>query len=63
MPENRNYILSAATATQKLQRMAYEIVEQNMEESPELILAGIQENGVVLAHILAGYLKKIYTGH
>ena len=62
MSETRNYILSAVTASQKMQRMAYEIVEQNMEESPELILAGIQENGVVIAHILAGYLENIYAG-
>lgn len=62
MSETRNYILSAATASQKMQRMAYEIVEQNMEESPDLVLAGIQENGVVLARILAGYLNAIYSG-
>lgn len=62
MPETRNYILSAATALQKMQRMAYEIVEQNMEESPDLILAGIKDNGVVIARILAGYLAPIYSG-
>lgn len=62
MSETRNYILSAATALQKMQRMAFEIVEQNMEESPDLILAGIQENGVVIARILAGYLHAIYSG-
>jgi pyrimidine operon attenuation protein/uracil phosphoribosyltransferase len=60
MDETRNYILSAATALQKLQRMAYEIVEQNMDESGELILAGIRDNGVALAHILSGYLKNIF---
>jgi pyrimidine operon attenuation protein/uracil phosphoribosyltransferase len=60
MDETRNYILSAATALQKLQRMAYEIVEQNMDESGELILAGIRDNGVSLAHILSGYLKNIF---
>jgi pyrimidine operon attenuation protein/uracil phosphoribosyltransferase len=59
MDETRKYILSAATALQKLQRMAFEIVEQNMEDSGLLILAGIRDNGVVLAHILAGYLKEI----
>ncbi len=62
MTETRNYILSAATASKKLQRMAYEIVEQNMEEAGELILAGIQENGVVLANVIAGFLKDIYKG-
>ena len=63
MSDTRNYILDAATAAKKLQRMAYEIVEQNMEESQDLILAGIRENGVVLAHIIAGYLKEIFSGN
>ncbi len=62
MTETRKYILTAATASKKLQRMAYEIVEQNMEDTRELILAGIQENGVVLAHIIAGHLKEIFKG-
>ena len=62
MTETRKYILSAATASKKLLRMAYEIVEQNMDVAGELILAGIQENGVVLAHIIAGYLKDIFKG-
>ena len=62
MTETRNYILSATTASKKLQRMAYEIVEQNMEDAGELILAGIQENGVVLANIIAMFLKDIYKG-
>lgn len=63
MSDTRNYILDAATSAMKLQRMAYEIVEQNMEESQDLILAGIKENGVVLAHIIAGYLKEIFSGN
>ena len=62
MTETRKYILSAATASKKLQRMAYEIVEQNMEETGELILAGIQENGLVLSNIIAGHLKEIFKG-
>lgn len=63
MSDTRNYILDAATSAMKLQRMAYEIVEQNMEEAQDLILAGIKENGVVLAHIIAGYLKDIFSGN
>jgi pyrimidine operon attenuation protein / uracil phosphoribosyltransferase len=62
MTEPRNYILDAATASRKLQRMAYEIAEQNLEGNNELILAGIKGNGVVLAKIIAGYLKEIYKG-
>ena len=38
MDETRNYILSAATALQKLQRMAYEIVEQNMGDFDQAFL-------------------------
>src|SRR5687768_16741135 len=62
MSSSRNYILDAATASRKLQRMAYEIAEQNLEGNNELILAGIKENGVVLARIIAGYLKDIFKG-
>src|SRR3954463_1917916 len=62
MSESRNYILDAPTASRKLQRMAYEIAEQNLEGTPDLILAGIKENGVVLARIIAAYLKDIYQG-
>lgn len=54
--------MNAATAAKKLQRMAYEIAEQNIEGTDELILAGIKDNGVVLANIVAGYLKEIYHG-
>jgi pyrimidine operon attenuation protein / uracil phosphoribosyltransferase len=62
MSETRNYILNGTTASKKLQRMAYEIVERNMQDGNELILAGIKENGVVLAHIISGYLKDIFNG-
>jgi pyrimidine operon attenuation protein/uracil phosphoribosyltransferase len=57
--ETKNYFMDEATAAKKLQRMAYEIAEQNMEETGELILAGIRDNGVTLANIIAGYLKDI----
>jgi pyrimidine operon attenuation protein / uracil phosphoribosyltransferase len=62
MSESRNYILDAATASRKLQRMAYEIAEQNLDTNTDLILAGIRDNGVVLARIIAGYLKEIFKG-
>ena len=54
----KNYILDAATAALKLERMAYEIVEENMEES-ELILAGIRESGSVIARNIQQELAKI----
>ncbi|MEJ7738905.1 MAG: phosphoribosyltransferase family protein [Chitinophagaceae bacterium] len=62
MTEQKKYILNEVTAMQKLQRMAFEITEQNIDEVDELILAGIRENGVVLAHIVAGYLKNVFNG-
>ncbi|HMR92742.1 MAG TPA: phosphoribosyltransferase family protein [Chitinophagaceae bacterium] len=52
MADGRKYILDQATAARKLQRMALEIAEQNAGEK-ELILAGIADNGVMLAHLLA----------
>ena len=62
MSESRNYILNAATASGKLQRMAYEIAEQNLDGQTELILAGIRDNGVILTRIIAAYLKNIFSG-
>lgn len=62
MSENRKYILDEAAALKKLQRMAFEIAEQNLDENKELILAGIRDNGVVLAKILQTFLKDIYLG-
>ena len=62
MSETRNYIVDASVAQKKLLRMAYEIAEQNLEEQDDLILAGIRDNGVVLANIIAGFLKDIYRG-
>lgn len=54
--------MDEATAAKKLQRMAYEIAEQNMEEAGELILAGIRDNGVTMANIIAAYLREILQG-
>jgi pyrimidine operon attenuation protein/uracil phosphoribosyltransferase len=62
MDNTRKYILDATSASKKLLRMAYEIAEQNLEETGELILAGIRENGVVLARIIASHLKEIFPG-
>lgn len=44
----KKYILNAETVEKKLQRLALELIENNLEEQ-ELILVGIEENGVVLA--------------
>lgn len=54
-------ILSKEIAYRKLQRMAYEIAEQNMKEQ-QIILAGIKENGNIIATILFSFLKDIFKG-
>ena len=41
--------------------MAYEIVEQNVNEK-EILLAGIKENGSVIANSLHNFLKEIFKG-
>ncbi|WP_027003168.1 phosphoribosyltransferase family protein [Hugenholtzia roseola] len=55
-PQNR--ILTAAQTLQKIRRLAYEIYEQNFGVDT-LILAGIQENGYVLAQRLKAELLAI----
>lgn len=55
---SKNYILDEGTAARKLQRMAYEILENNLDE-PELILAGIRDSGSVIARNIQQLLKQI----
>jgi len=57
----KNYILSQAMCERKLERMAYEIAEQNVDEKL-LILAGIRENGEVIANLLKDLLAGIFPG-
>jgi pyrimidine operon attenuation protein/uracil phosphoribosyltransferase len=54
-------IFSKEIAYQKMHRMAYEIVEQNVNEK-EIILVGIKENGSIIANALHKFLKEIYKG-
>lgn len=56
----KKYILSAETAQRKLERMAYEIAEQNTTAT-SLILAGVKDNGYDMAQQLKGLLQKIIT--
>lgn len=51
-------ILDKATAQAKLKRMAYEIVEQNYDES-SIIIAGITDRGYQLAELLAKDIAEI----
>ena len=54
----KKYILDKEVAAKKLQRMAYEILENNMEED-KMVLAGIKENGCVVARIIQNILSEI----
>jgi len=60
MSKVKNYIISKEAAAKKLRRMAYEIVENNMEEK-EIILAGIRESGSVVARAIQKTLAEIST--
>ena len=54
-------ILDKQTADKKLRRMALEVAERN-HESDELILIGIKENGIFIAHKIAEYLTGVFKG-
>lgn len=54
----KNYILDQSTASRKLQRMAYEIVENNLDEQ-EILLVGIRENGSIIAENIRQLLQQI----
>ena len=58
---SKNYILTKEVAEKKLQRMAYEIVERNPGED-NIILAGIKDNGLVIAQKMMKLLRPIYSG-
>lgn len=58
MGADKKYILSREVAEKKLRRMAYEILENNTEEK-EIILAGIKENGSVVAKTIQKMLAEI----
>jgi pyrimidine operon attenuation protein / uracil phosphoribosyltransferase len=54
----KNYILDQPTAYRKLQRMAYEIVENNLDEA-EILLVGIRDNGSIIAENIQKLLREI----
>ena len=60
MGTKKNYILSKEVAEKKLRRMAYEILENNIDEK-EIILAGIRESGSVVARVIQKMLGEIST--
>lgn len=54
-------ILSKEIAQKKLRRMAMEVAERNHDKS-SLILIGIKENGMTIAHKIAGFLQEVFKG-
>jgi pyrimidine operon attenuation protein / uracil phosphoribosyltransferase len=57
MTAEKELILDKAQIKQKVKRIAYEILENNIEEK-ELVIAGIAEGGYNLARILADELSR-----
>ena len=57
----KNYILNKATAQLKLERMALEIAERNTD-ADHIILAGIPENGSIIAAKLLPLLQQSFNG-
>ncbi|MDB5261937.1 MAG: phosphoribosyltransferase [Adhaeribacter sp.] len=56
--DESNRILDRNQIMQKIKRMAYELYENNFQET-DFLLAGIQENGFLLAQLLEKELKQI----
>lgn len=54
-------ILSREVAYKKMQRMAYEILETNIDEK-KIVLAGIQKSGLIIAEIILRFLQQVFTG-
>ena len=55
---DKKYIFDKQVAAKKLHRMAYEILENNIDEE-RIVLAGIPENGVVIAKTIQRVLSEI----
>ena len=55
-----NVILDSNQITQKTKRIAYQIYESNSNEK-EVILAGIQGNGMIFAKQIADVLREVST--
>ena len=55
---DKKYIFDKQVAARKLQRIAYEILENNVDEQ-KIVLAGIPENGVVIAKAIQKMLSDI----
>ena len=58
MSSKKTLVLNALQVEQKINRMAYEIYENNYEEK-EVIVAGIAQHGFILAKRIASVLENI----
>ena len=58
MSDQKKYILSKEVVEKKLRRIAFEILENNIDEK-EIILAGIRESGSVVAKVIQKMLGEI----
>ena len=58
MTTEKKYILSKEVVEKKLRRMAFEILENNIDEK-EIIFAGIRESGSVVAKVIRQMLAEI----
>jgi pyrimidine operon attenuation protein / uracil phosphoribosyltransferase len=56
--QNKTYILSKEEITLKIQRLAYEIVENNYQEQ-QIVLAGIAQNGIIISNTLKKQIEHI----
>jgi len=56
----KKYILSQDVAMMKMRRMAFEIMENNKGQT-NIILAGIKENGIVIAQQIKKFLKDDFS--
>lgn len=58
MPERKLLILNKKQISQKIDRMAYQVLEDNLNE-PEVVIAGIVDHGYTIARRLEKVLNKI----
>lgn len=58
MPETKTLILNAAQIQQRIDRIAYQIYENNYLEK-EVVIAGIEKSGYVFAKRIAERLQKV----
>ena len=58
----KNLVLDRESISRKLRRMAFEIAEQNIDEK-QLIIAGIEGNGEIVARCLVKDLNEVASIH